>query len=54
MAHFVRAQLYNVTAGDPWAMSGAAIAIGAITLFAGLLPVGKATKTDPAPALRWE
>jgi predicted permease len=54
MVHFVAAQLYNVTAGDPWAMSGAAIAIGAITLFAGLLPVGKATKIDPASALRWE
>jgi len=54
MAHFVREQLYNVKAGDPWALGGAAIAIGAITLVAGLLPARKATKIDPAAALRWD
>ena len=54
VAHFVRAQLYNVQVGDPWALSGAAVAIAAITLFAGLLPATKATKIDPATALRWD
>ena len=54
MVRFVRAQLYNVAAADPWAMSGSAIAIVAISLFAGLLPVRKATRIDPAAALRWD
>jgi predicted permease len=53
MAHLVRAQLYNVAESDPWALGGAAITIAAITLFAGMLPVGRATKIDPAAALRW-
>ena len=52
MVHFVRAQLFNVKATDPWALSGAAIAIVAISLFAGMLPVRRATRIDPAAALR--
>jgi predicted permease len=54
MAHFVREQLYGVTAGDPWALGGAAMAIGTITLIAGLVPARRATKIDPAAALRWD
>jgi predicted permease len=54
MAHFIRAQLYNVEAGDPWALSGAAVVIGGITLLAGLLPARRATRIDPATALRWD
>ncbi|SPE38795.1 conserved membrane hypothetical protein [Candidatus Sulfopaludibacter sp. SbA6] len=54
MVRFVRAQLFNVKAADPWVLSGAAVAIGVITLFAGLLPARKATRIDPATALRWD
>jgi len=54
MVHFVRAQLYNVKPADPWVLSGAAVAIGVVTLFAGLLPARKATRIDPATALRWD
>jgi ABC-type antimicrobial peptide transport system permease subunit len=46
--------LYNVEAGDPWALSGAAVVIGGITLLAGLLPARRATRIDPATALRWD
>jgi predicted permease len=54
MAHFVRSQLWNVQLSDPWVMSGAVVTIGIITLIAGLLPASRATKIDPAAALRWD
>jgi ABC-type antimicrobial peptide transport system permease subunit len=52
MMRFVRSQLFNVNTVDPWASIGAASAIAIITLCAGLLPAGKATRIDPSTALR--
>ena len=54
MMRFVREQLFQVKPADPWVLSGAAFAIAALTLAAGMLPARKATRIDPATALRWD
>ena len=54
MARLIQSQLYNVSPADPFALAGAALSITAVVLLAGLLPARRATRIDPAAALRWE
>jgi predicted permease len=54
LTRYLEAQLYQVKAGDPAVMSLSAAALAAIALIASWLPARRATRVDPAVALRGE
>jgi predicted permease len=51
---FVAAQLFGVTPGDPIAIAAALLVLACVTLIAGYLPARRASRIDPARALRAE
>ena len=53
-AQFLRVFLYGVSAGDPLTLAGATLALVAIGLLASWLPAWRASRVDPAIALRSE
>jgi putative ABC transport system permease protein len=54
LTRYLETQLYQVKAGDPAVMSLSAVALAAIALIASWLPARRATRVDPAVALRGE
>jgi predicted permease len=54
LTRYLEAQLYHVKAGDPMVMTLSAAALAAIALVASWLPARRATRVDPAVALRGE
>jgi ABC-type antimicrobial peptide transport system permease subunit len=48
------ALLFGVTAYDPVTYAAVAIALGGTAVLASYLPARRASKVDPAEALRWE
>jgi predicted permease len=54
LTRYLENQLYQVKAGDPAVMSLSAAALAAISLIASWLPARRATRVDPAVALRGE
>ena len=54
MGRLIESQLLGVSARDPWVISGATVALALVALLAGLLPALRATRVDPAIALRSE
>ena len=53
-ARVLAAQLYGVGARDPLTHAGIAALLGAVAVFASWLPARRATRVDPAVALRAE
>ncbi|HSQ33199.1 MAG TPA: FtsX-like permease family protein, partial [Gemmatimonadaceae bacterium] len=53
-AQFLRAFLYGVSAGDPLTLAGATLTLVVIGLLASWLPAWRASRVDPAIALRSE
>jgi predicted permease len=53
-AHFAASQLYGVTAYDPWAFAGAALALAICAALASFIPARRAASIEPMQALRTE
>jgi ABC-type antimicrobial peptide transport system permease subunit len=54
LSRVVTAQLYGVSAGDPFTIAAAAIALSLAALAAGYVPAFRATRVNPVLALRYE
>jgi predicted permease len=52
VTRLVQALLYNVTPTDPISFGGTALVLAAVTVLAGCVPAGRATRVDPIAALR--
>jgi predicted permease len=54
IARFLRTLLFGVAAGDPWTLGGATLLLLAIATLASWIPARRASRVDPAEALRAE
>ncbi len=54
LTRLIASQLYAVRATDPLTFTAVALLLGAVALFANLLPALRATRVDPVVALRQE
>jgi ABC-type antimicrobial peptide transport system permease subunit len=52
LSHFLRDLLFDVTRADPATYSSVGILLVGVALFAAYLPARRATRVDPADALR--
>ena len=53
-SQFLKSQLYEVTPTDPLALVGSSLLLMGVALAAAYLPAWRATRVDPAGALRGE
>jgi len=54
LARYLASILYNVSATDPAAMSGAALVLTVVAIAACMGPARRAARIDPAAALKYE
>jgi putative ABC transport system permease protein len=54
LGRFAGSLLFRVRGSDPAVMPGAVTVVIAVSLAAALLPACRASRIDPARALRWE
>jgi putative ABC transport system permease protein len=52
MGRLLRAQLFQVGAADPWALTGAALLVLSVALLSSLVPASRAARVSPATALQ--
>jgi ABC-type antimicrobial peptide transport system permease subunit len=52
--HAMKTVLYEVGAGDPFALMSSIVVLAAVALLASLLPARAAMKVDPIHVLRYE
>jgi hypothetical protein len=53
-SRIIQAQLFELSAHDPMALTGAVVILAAVAFVAGYLPARRATRVDPMLALRYE
>jgi ABC-type antimicrobial peptide transport system permease subunit len=54
LGRYVQNQLFEIQPADPLTLVGATCVIAIVALLAGYIPALRATRIDPAIALRWE
>ena len=54
LGRFVESQLFGITANDAFTLAGATMLLSTVSLLAGYIPAGRATRVDPLIALRYE
>jgi predicted permease len=54
LSGYLESQLFGVAPHDPLALAGAAVVLGAVAFAAGYVPAWRASRVDPAIALRYE
>jgi len=54
LRRYTASLLYGIVPQDPWPLAGAALILAAVTLLASLAPARRATRVDPAEAIRRE
>jgi ABC-type antimicrobial peptide transport system permease subunit len=52
LSRLLQSQLYEVRAADPATLAGVVLLLGAVAFVAALVPARRATRVDPAVALR--
>jgi predicted permease len=54
LGRYVSSQLYGIQPNDPWIAISTVVLLSAVSVAAGLIPAGRASRIDPVLALRYE
>jgi predicted permease len=54
LGRYVSSQLYGIQPNDPWIAVATVVLLAAVSVAAGLIPAGRASRIDPVLALRYE
>jgi predicted permease len=54
LGRYVSSQLYGIQPNDPWIAISTVVLLAAVSVAAGLIPAGRASRIDPVLALRYE
>jgi predicted permease len=54
LGRYVSSQLYGIQPNDPWIAIATVVLLTAVSIAAGLIPAGRASRIDPVLALRYE
>ena len=54
LGRYVSSQLYGIQPNDPWIALSTVVLLAVVSVAAGLIPAGRASRIDPVLALRYE
>jgi predicted permease len=54
LGRYVSSQLYGIQSNDPWIAVATVVLLAIVSVAAGLIPAGRASRIDPVLALRYE